>query len=67
MTNFELVQNLLKKVDQIESDLKSLRDNVGMDSKKAINAALSITTDLNQKIWEIDKSLDKENLGNESI
>lgn len=67
MTNFELVQNLLQKVDQMENDLKSLRDNTGLLSKDAINSTLSTIIDLNQKLWDIDKALEKENMGNVNL
>jgi len=63
MTNFELVQSLLQRLEQMESDLKSLRDNTDQLSKEAINSALSTVIDFNQKLWNIDKSLAKENMG----
>lgn len=63
MTNFELVQNLLQRLEQMESELKSLRDNTGQLSKEAINSTLSTVIDLNQNLWKIDKSLADENMG----
>ena len=63
MTNFELVQNLLQRLEQMESELKSLRDNTGQLSKEAINSTLSTVIDLNQNLWKIDKTLAAENMG----
>ena len=63
MTNFELVQNLLQRLEKMENDLKSLRDNTGQLSKEAINSTLSTVIDLNQNLWKIDKTLDEEGMG----
>ncbi|HNX25286.1 MAG TPA: hypothetical protein PKG60_14665 [Spirochaetota bacterium] len=63
MTNFELIQDLVKRVEEIESDLKYLRDSSEPLTSEAIDSSLSVIKELYRKLQNIDQALEDEKTG----
>lgn len=63
MTNFELIQDLVKRVEEIESDLKYLKDSSEPLTSEAIDSSLSVIKELYRKLQNIDQALEDEKTG----
>lgn len=63
MTNYEAVSKCKTELDTIESRLKGLRDNVGMNTKENINNALRCITAMYQALNDTDNSLQANDEG----
>lgn len=60
INGFELVSAWMKKTDEIEDGLKAFRDQVTLDTKRAINRALECVQTMRDGLWLVDKALEKE-------
>lgn len=60
MTTFDHLDALMKKADEIEDGLKRLRDEVALETKRAINRAIGGVQPLRDGLWLVDKALEKE-------
>ncbi len=63
MTNFELIKDLLQRVEAVENDLRYLRDTSEPLTINAIDASLSVIKELYQKLGDIDQALEDERMG----
>ena len=63
MTKFELIQNLIIKISEVESDLKYLNDTSEPMTSDAIEKCLVVIAELYQKLQDLDNSLEKEKEG----
>lgn len=60
INGFELVSTWMKKADEIEDGLKAFRDQVNLDTKRAINRAIECVQTMRDGLWLVDKALEKE-------
>lgn len=60
MNNFDHLQLIMKQIDQAEDNLKSLRDQVDVKTKPAINASIAAAQAMRGSLWQVDKALEKE-------
>lgn len=60
MNNFDHLQTLMQKLDQVEDGLKVLRDQVDVKTKPAINASIAAAQAMRGSLWQVDKALEKE-------
>lgn len=60
MNNFDHLQSLMQKLDQVEDGLKAMRDQVDVKTKPAINAAIAAAQATRGSLWLVDKALEKE-------
>ncbi len=60
MNNFDHLDALMKKADEIEDGLKRMRDTVALETKPAINRAIGCVQPLRDGLWLVDKALEKE-------
>ena len=60
MNNFDHLDALMRKTEEIESSLQRMRDNVDVPTKPAINRALSCVQTMRDGLWLVDKALEKE-------
>ena len=60
MNNFDHLDTLMKKADDIESSLQRMRDTVDTPTKLAINRALGCVQTMRDGLWLVDKALEKE-------
>ncbi len=63
MTNFELINDLVKRLEEMEYDLNCLKDCSEPLTKEAVNASLPLIKDLYQKLLDIDKALEEDKMG----
>jgi len=63
MTNSELIEDLLHRVDSVENDLVYLRDTSEPLTKGAIDASLIVIKELTRKLKDIDQALEDEKTG----
>ena len=63
MTNFELIEDLLRRVESVENDLVYLRDTSELLTKDAIDASLIVIKELTRKLKDIDQALEDEKTG----
>ena len=63
MTNFELIEDLLGRVESVENDLLYLRDTSEPLTKGAIDASLIVIKELSRKLKDIDQALEDEKTG----
>jgi hypothetical protein len=63
MTNFELIENLLGRVESVENDLLYLRDTSEPLTMDAIDASLIVIKELSRKLKDIDQALEDEKTG----
>lgn len=60
MNNFDHLDALMRKTEEIESSLQRMRDNVDVPTKPAINRALGCVQTMRDGLWLVDKALEKE-------
>lgn len=60
LTTFDHLDALMKKANEIEDGLKSLRDHVALETKPAINRAIGCVQIMRDGFWLVDKALEKE-------
>ena len=58
--NFDKVSQIITQLNNIESELKGLRDCVGLATKKSINQALLHCIPFRDDLHKIDKALESE-------
>jgi hypothetical protein len=63
MNNFEHLQILMQKLDQVEDGLKVLRDHVEVETKPVINSSIATAQAMRERLWQVDKALEKEMSG----
>ncbi len=63
MTNFELIQDLLRRVGDVEKDLHYLRDTAEPLTIEAIDKTLLNIKELGQSLIDVDMALEKEKTG----
>lgn len=63
MTNFELIEDLLRRVESVESDLVYLRDTSEPLTRDAIDSSLIVIKELSRKLKDIDQALEDEKTG----
>jgi hypothetical protein len=63
MTNFELMNDLVLRLRDMESDLEYLRDTSEPLTADAIDKSLTMITELYVKLKDIDKALEYEKMG----
>jgi hypothetical protein len=56
MNNYDHLDALMKKADEIEDGLKRMRDTVALETKPAIGCIQTMRDGL----WLVDKALEKE-------
>ncbi len=55
--NFESIGALFVQLNNMEQDLKRLRDNCDTPTQKAINDALRTVSPVRDALWKVDASL----------
>ncbi len=60
MNNFDHLQALMKKLDQVEDGLKVLRDHVDAATKPVINASIAAAQAMRGSPWQVNRALEKE-------
>ena len=63
MNNFDHLDALMRKVDEIENGLQRMRDTVDLPTKPAINRALGCVQTMRDGLWLVDRALEKEYSG----
>ena len=63
MTNFELIQDLIRRIQDVENDLRYLRDTAEPLTIDAIDKSLLNIKELGQSLCDIDMALEKEKTG----
>ena len=63
MTNFELINDLIKRIREVEDDLKYLRDKSEPLTTHAIDKSLSVIDELYLKLKDIDSALEEDKMG----
>jgi hypothetical protein len=63
MTNFELIQDIIQRIEGVENDLKDLRDTSEPVTTQAIDKSLIIIDELYRKLSDIDQALEDEKMG----
>lgn len=63
MTNFELVEDLLRRIESVENDLVYLGDTSEPLTRSAIDASLIVIKELCRKLRDIDQALEDEKTG----
>ena len=63
MTNFELIEDLLRRVESVENDLVYLRNTSEPLTIDAIDASFTVIKELYQKLRDIDRALEDEKTG----
>ncbi len=61
--NFDHLDALMRKTDEIESCLQWMRDTVDTPTQMAINRALVCVQTMRDGLWLVDKALEKEYSG----
>lgn len=57
MDNFKRLTALFDGLNNMEGELKSLRDSVSTETQKAINDALRAVSPVRDALWKVDASL----------
>lgn len=57
MDNFKRLAALFDGLNNMENELKSLRDNVDTPTQQAVNDALRAASPVRDALWKIDSSL----------
>ncbi len=63
MTNFELIQDLLLRINDVENDLKYLRETSLPVTSGAIDKSLLTIAELCRNLGDVDMALEKEKTG----
>lgn len=63
MTNFELIQDLLQRVETIENDLSYLREGSEPLTAAAVDASITVIKKLYNKLKDVDQALEDEKMG----
>jgi len=63
MTNFELIQDLLLRINDVENDLKYLRETSLPVTAEAIDKSLQTIAELYRDLGDVDMALEKEKTG----
>jgi len=63
MTNFELIQDLIIRVKEVESDLLYLKDTSEPLTTDAIEKTILIIKELYDNLMTVDKALEDEKMG----
>jgi hypothetical protein len=59
MDNFKRLHAIFDGLNNMENELKSLRDNVSLETKQAINGALACISPVRDALWKVDGALAK--------
>lgn len=57
MDNFKRLHALFDGLNNMEDELKSLRDSVSLETKAPINAALACVSPIRDALWKVDGAL----------